>query len=83
MHPSLDLLDDQGFDFNPFDQNNKGMMDSIVLLHTDYAAKLGGEDCNKGRGHDRKAKMVPHCCPLRIQLGFKTQGIQARTYSVG
>lgn len=48
MYPALDHLDEQGFDFSRFDMNDDGIIDSIVVLHSGYAAEIGGADCTSG-----------------------------------
>jgi M6 family metalloprotease-like protein len=45
MYPALDRLESEGFDFSRFDLNDDGIIDNIVLLHSGYAAEIGGVDC--------------------------------------
>lgn len=45
MYPILDELEAEGFNFSRFDLNQDGVIDSIVVLHSGYAAEIGGEDC--------------------------------------
>jgi M6 family metalloprotease-like protein len=50
--PLLDALDDtggfSGFDFSPYDQDQDGVIDMTIFLHSGYAAEQGGEDCVTG-----------------------------------
>lgn len=45
MFPLLDQLDEEGMDFGQFDLDEDMVIDSVVLLHSGYAAELGGHDC--------------------------------------
>jgi M6 family metalloprotease-like protein len=48
MYPALDHLENLGFNLSRFDLNGDGVIDSIVLLHSGYAAEIGGVDCVSG-----------------------------------
>lgn len=51
----LDRMDAQGTDWSLYDQDNDGMLDSVVILHSGFAAEGGGTDCinNKDLGAHR------------------------------
>jgi M6 family metalloprotease-like protein len=42
----LDDLASKGFDFSPYDLDNNQRLDGVAILHTGYAAELGGVDCD-------------------------------------
>jgi M6 family metalloprotease-like protein len=43
---ALDDLASKGFDFSPYDLDNNQRLDGVAILHTGYAAELGGVDCD-------------------------------------
>ena len=48
---ALEQLENEGFDFSPFDQDNDGVLDAVAVLHSGYAAELYEDDCSNGRGY--------------------------------
>jgi M6 family metalloprotease-like protein len=52
--PILEELDSSGFDFSPYDQDGDGVLDLTVILHSGYAAELGGIDCNNGATREKR-----------------------------
>jgi M6 family metalloprotease-like protein len=82
MYPILDELDKQGFDFSKFDQNKDGVIDSIVLLHSGYAAELGDYDCNTNS--TSKDRIWSHAVGYSGDNWISERtGIRANSYSVG
>lgn len=53
MYPTLDKLDQEGFDFAPFDGDQDGRLDSVVFLHSGISAVAGAEDCFGNLAIDR------------------------------
>lgn len=51
--PILDRLDAAGFDFAPFDGDNDGYLDSVVLIHSGYGAETEKPDCFDREHTDR------------------------------
>ena len=47
--PVLDKLDNDGFDFSRFDADNDGKIDVVLVMHSGYAADIGGLDCSNKR----------------------------------
>jgi len=53
MHPDytgafeyvLQQMDDEGMDWSRYDVDNDGYIDSLLILHSGYAAEMGGRDC--------------------------------------
>ena len=81
MYPALDHLERQGFDFSRFDLNDDGMIDSIVLLHSGYAAEIGGVDCESGA--DVTNRIWSHAITNRdVNWKSKTSGIRTNSYCV-
>ena len=48
---ALEQLENEGFDFSPFDQDNDGVLDAVAVLHSGYSAEVGLDDCSNGRGY--------------------------------
>jgi M6 family metalloprotease-like protein len=48
FRPLLQKMDDNGFNFNKFDQDNDGTLDMVVFLHSGYPAELQNKDCFTG-----------------------------------
>lgn len=81
MYPALDQLERDGFDFSRFDQNNDGVIDSLMLLHSGYAAEVGGEDCESG--HKTQQRIWSHAIGGRQDNWVsESSGIRANGYSV-
>lgn len=53
MYPTLTKLDEEGFDFTPFDGDQDGRLDSVVFLHSGISAVAGAEDCFGNQMVDR------------------------------
>jgi M6 family metalloprotease-like protein len=41
----LQVMDDEGFDFGPYDSDGDGNLDAIVSIHSGYDANYGSDDC--------------------------------------
>jgi hypothetical protein len=82
MYPILDELDKQGFVWNRFDQNKDDLIDSIVLLHSGYAAELGDIDCYTNRTTGQR--IWSHAVGFQDNNWVsKRTGIRANSYAVG
>jgi hypothetical protein len=82
MYPILDELDKQGFDFSKFDQNEDGVIDSIVLLHSGYAAEIGDIDCYTNRTTHQR--IWSHAVGFQGNNWVSNRsGIRANSYAVG
>eukprot|EP00543_Licmophora_paradoxa_P006710 CAMPEP_0202444340 /NCGR_PEP_ID=MMETSP1360-20130828/3460_1 /ASSEMBLY_ACC=CAM_ASM_000848 /TAXON_ID=515479 /ORGANISM="Licmophora paradoxa, Strain CCMP2313" /LENGTH=690 /DNA_ID=CAMNT_0049060317 /DNA_START=48 /DNA_END=2120 /DNA_ORIENTATION=- len=80
-YPALDALDKQNFDFSPFDQNNDGLIDLIVMLHSGFAAEVGGRDCYNNRHHEQR--IWAHALPAQADNWVSTRtGIRANGYCI-
>jgi M6 family metalloprotease-like protein len=77
--PILEELDSSGFDFSPFDQDGDGVLDLTVVLHSGYAAELGGPDCNTGATRERR--IASHASSFG-GVWTSTDGFQLGPYSV-
>lgn len=53
MYPILDKLDSEGFDWGPFDVDQDGRLDSVVMMHSGISGVAGEEDCHGGLVKDR------------------------------
>ena len=81
MYPALDHLDKQGFDFSRFDLNNDGVIDSLVLLHSGYAAEIGGIACDSKAGTQQR--IWSHALSTQNDNWVSpSTGIRASGYSV-
>ena len=81
MYPALDHLEEQGFDFSRFDMNGDGIIDSIVVLHSGYAAEIGGIDCKSGA--DVTHRIWSHAiASMQKNWKSKKSGIRAGGYCV-
>ena len=45
---ALEILEQSGFDFRQVDENNDGILDCLVILHSGPAAETRGTDCETG-----------------------------------
>ena len=54
VHPLLDALDTFDMDWSVYDPNGDGRLDHLVVLHSGYAAELGGVDCTNQRGPEER-----------------------------
>lgn len=81
MYPALDHLENLGFNFSRFDLNGDGVIDSIVLLHSGYAAEIGGVDCASGA--DAKTRIWSHGISNPGEgWESKKTGMRTNSYSV-
>lgn len=48
-YDALDRMDRQGTDWSQYDRDGDGMLDSVVILHSGFAAEGGGTDCINNR----------------------------------
>jgi M6 family metalloprotease-like protein len=80
--PALQALEDSGFDFRPFDLDGDGFMDLTVILHSGYAAELGGTDCNDASA-TRERRIASHASSAGFEPDwFSSQGIELGAYVV-
>ena len=54
LYPVLQAIDALGTDFSKYDQDGDGVIDSLVLLHSGFAAELFGKDCYTQRAHEER-----------------------------
>ena len=47
---AMEIVESQGTNFRPFDEDNDGIFDCMVVLHSGAAAETGGTDCESGKG---------------------------------
>ena len=47
--PILNKLDEAGLNWTDYDQDNNGVIDLLVVLHSGYGAEYGGNDCETGQ----------------------------------
>jgi M6 family metalloprotease-like protein len=76
----LEQLDDQGFDFTQYDQDNDGILDSVVFLHSGYSAERGGGDCETGTMFENR--IWSHVIGRMRDNWISSTGIQLGTYEV-
>jgi M6 family metalloprotease-like protein len=50
----LEQLDNPGFDFDHYDQDGDGVLDSVVFLHSGYGAERGSVDCETGTSWENR-----------------------------
>eukprot|EP00934_Nitzschia_sp_Nitz4_P003706 Nitzschia sp. Nitz4//scaffold23_size168460//57788//62374//NITZ4_002213-RA/size168460-processed-gene-0.76-mRNA-1//1//CDS//3329543617//3696//frame0 len=67
--PILDYLDDQGMDWSQFDGDGDMRIDSIIVLHTGYAAEQG-VDCNSVPSTDRIQSIARFTSAFRSRTGY-------------
>jgi M6 family metalloprotease-like protein len=48
LAPLLEKMEEAGFDWTDYDQDSDGLIDSVVVLHSGYAAEVGGLECDTG-----------------------------------
>ena len=53
-HYILNQMDMEGFDWNIYDSDNDGYIDSIQFLHSGYGAEIGGIDCYTGSSMENR-----------------------------
>ena len=79
LTPILEELDSSGFDFSPYDQDGDGVLDLTVVLHSGYAAELGGNDCVTGA--TREQRIASHASSFGGNWN-STDGFQLGPYAV-
>ena len=67
IYPALNKLDDQGFDWTPFDSDKNGRLDSVVIMHSGISAVAAIEDCYEVGQADR---IWPHA--FSASLSYNT-----------
>lgn len=71
MVPLLDELDDQGFDWSPFDNDGEDfLIDSIMALHTGYAREAGSTDEFGTPTQDRIQSLFGGFSDFRANSGY-------------
>ena len=82
-HPVLDYWESQGVDLSQYDQDKDGSIDFLIMLHSGYAAEVGGTDCNTGASISQR--IWSHAIPARTSFGWKSSitGLQTGPYMVG
>lgn len=48
-YPTLERMDEAGTDWSQYDRDGDGILDSVVILHSGFAAEGGGTDCINGK----------------------------------
>lgn len=80
-YPALDKLEKEGFDFSRFDQDGDGKIDTILMLHSGFAAEVGGTDCYTGVPY--QARIWAHAMGgVTDNWVSPSTGIQAGAYAV-
>jgi hypothetical protein len=78
---ALNILDSNpSFDFRDYDANGDGVIDSIVFLHSGYAAEWGGVDCING--NDRFNRIWSHKWKIKNGFFVSKSGVRVDEYAV-
>ena len=54
MYPVLQAIETLGTNFSKYDLDNDGVIDALVVLHSGFAAEIGGFDCYNSRGPEQR-----------------------------
>lgn len=79
---ALQQLQNQGFDFSPFDQDNNGVLDAVAVIHSGYAAEQGGQDCDNNRGFTDRIQSHYSNAPEQSSGWTGPGGVRLGSYTI-